>query len=385
MKIGVIKLGSRIVAGGGRGAVAPGEAISICKALVRGGAEVHIFTSILESDEKLPQFVWHQILEDRNTSDLDALLVINGNVNYYGGQDDPAQTTNYAIINSFKGKVVYVMCDPELPLMQIWENVSKKEWGSAYREKDVLITRKDIHVLSQSFDLNAMKKYWPKKAVEVASFFHFPMDRFPMLNEWLKPAKEPVVDLLYGGTHRGGRRIPNLYKWYCNLPDDISVEIFGSIDDTDFLKHPKIGLLTAGQELMHLKHGSPPLRFPTFTGKVKYSEVLPKMNNALAHLVTGDPSYETLDLIPQRVAECFAAGNIVFVDAGIDKSRRIYPVGSMAHDFLYVDTQAELIERLRIVKADVGIRNDLLYAQKIATNFNADEFCQSLVKTVEAL
>jgi hypothetical protein len=118
---------------------------------------------------------------------------------------------------------------------------------------------------------------------------------------------------------------------------------------------------------------------------VKYDQVLPKMNSSLAHLVAGDPSYKTLDLIPQRVAECFAAGNIVFIDAGIDKSRRIYPVDSMAHDFLYVETQAELVSRLRAVKSDAGLRMDVLYAQQVATNFDADEFCQSLVKTVEAL
>jgi hypothetical protein len=373
MKAAVIKLGARIT-WDTDGAVAPGEAISICKALTRGGADVHVFTRILKKDTLDPSITWHNIGESdqADIDGLDTLFIINGNVNFFGGAEDREQILNYAIINNFKGKVVYVMCDPELPLMQIWENVSKKEWGAAYRKEDVLITRTDIHVLSQAFALDAMKKYWPKKAVEVASFFHFPMDRFPMLNEWLKPAKEPVVDLLYGGTPRGGRRIPDLYYWYWNLPSDIRAEIFGTIDATDFEKHLKAGV----------PDGAVP---PAFTGKVKYDQVLPKMNNSLAHVVAGDPSYKTLDLIPQRVAECFAAGNIVFIDAGIDKSRRIYPAGTMAHDFLYVETQAELVDRLRIVKADAGIRSDLLYAQQVATNFNADEFCQSLVKTVEAL
>lgn len=373
MKAAVIKLGARIT-WDTDGSVAPGEAVSICKALVQGGAEVHVFTRILKKDTLHPSITWHNIGESdqADIDGLDTLFIINGNVNFFGGAEDREQILNYAIINNFKGKVVYVMCDPELPLMQIWENVSKKEWGAAYRQDDVLITRKDIHVLSQPFDLEAMKKHWPKKAVEVASFFHFPMDRFPMLNEWLKPAKEPVVDLLYGGTPRGGRRIQNLYNWYWNLPADIRVEIFGTIDATDFAKHLKAGLPADAVP-------------PAFTGKVKYSEVLPKMNNSLAHLVTGDPSYETLDLIPQRVAECFAAGNVVFVDANMDKSRRIYPVGSMAHDFLYVSTQEELASRLRSVKGDSGFRSDVLYAQQVATNFDADDFCQSLVKTVEAL
>ena len=386
LKVAVIKLGARITDTGG--AVAPGEAISICKALTRGGAEVHVFTKILKKDTLDPSITWHDIL-DTSYPDIngvaDTLVVVNGNVNFFGGGEDEAQIANYRMINNFRGRVVYIMCDPELPLQQIWESVAKKEWGSKYSKEDILVTRKDIHVLSQPFALDAMKKHWPAKAVQPASFFHFPMDRFPLLNEWLAPAEAPTIDLMYGGTPRGGRRIPNLYKWYWNLPKDISVEIFGSIDGSDFVKHPKLDVTQLGDEYF-TKTGLG-LTAPTFAGKVKYDQVLPKMNSALAHLVTGDGSYENLDIIPQRVAECFAAGNIVFVDANMDKSRRIYPVGSMAHDFLYVKTQAELVDRLRIIKTDQSqsIRHDLLVAQELATNFKANEFCQNLVATLEAL
>lgn len=47
MKIAVIKLGARIM-WETDAAVGPGEAISICKALKQGGAEVHVFTKILQ-------------------------------------------------------------------------------------------------------------------------------------------------------------------------------------------------------------------------------------------------------------------------------------------------------------------------------------------------
>lgn len=378
MKIAVIKLGARIM-WETDAAVGPGEAISICKALKQGGAEVHVFTKILSKDTLHDSLRWHNILDDRDTSGIDALLVINGNVNFFGGSEDRAQILNYEIMNNFNGPVVYVMCDPELPLMQIWDNVSKKQddpkygWENRYRENDILIT-KPIHVLCQPFNVDEMKRVWSKKkgTVPLGTMFHFPMERFPLLNEWLEPAPAPTVDLLYGGTARGGRRIPNLFKWYWNLPEDIGVEIFGKIDREDFATHPKLKY-----EASH--------RAPYFTGMVKYCDVLPKMNNALAHLVTGDPSYETLDLIPQRVAECIAAGNVVFVDANIDKSRRIYPKGTMAHDFLYVVNQEELIDRLRAIKEDPQMRAQIIEDQRIATNFNADEFCKSLVAAIRVL
>jgi hypothetical protein len=385
VKVGVVKLGARIT-WETDAAVGPGEAISICKALTRGGAEVHVFTKILAKDTLDPSIQWHNTVgsdarsihagQDLDTTGLDALLVINGNVNFFGGAEDRAQILNYTIINRFAGPVIYVMCDPELPMLQIWENVSKKQvdpkynWENVYAESDIRVT-KPINVLCQPFNVQAMQETWKSKkgAVPLGTMFHFPMERFPLLNEWLDYAETPAVDLLYGGTARGGRRIPNLYKWYCGLPEDLNVEIFGKIDNEDFEKHNKIGKL-------------PVKRYPTFTGMVKYSEVLPKMNNALAHLVTGDPSYETLDLIPQRVAECIAAGNIVFIDANIDKSRRIYPVGTEAHDFLYVQTQDELVERLRVLKEEPSLRSTLWQQQTIATNFNADTFTKSLVTKI---
>ena len=378
MKIAVIKLGSRIT-WNTDGAVAPGEAISICKALARGGAEVHVFTKILKKDVLDPSLRWHDIAQSdqADLDGLDTLMVINGNVNFFGGAEDPEQILNYSIINNFQGNVVYVMCDPELPLMQIWPNVSKKPWGENYRERDVNITRTDIRVLSQPFDLDAMKAHWSKKAVQVSEFFHFPMERFPLLNPWLPPAEKPAVDLLYGGTPRGGRRIPNLYKWYWNLPKDISVEIFGSIGVDDFVKHlPKE--LSWNAAASRVEGGIP----PAFTGKVKYDQVLPKMNTGLAHLVTGDGSYEELDIIPQRVMENIAAGNVVFIDANMDKARRIYPLGTLAYEFLYVATQEELVEKLRMIKDDRTLRDGLLMSGASAQNFAPDEFCQSLIEAL---
>jgi len=375
MKIAVIKLGARIT-WETDAAVGPGEAISICKALTLGGAEVHVFTKLLTKDTLDPSLVWHNLLDDTDTGALDALLIINGNVNFFGGQEDEAQILNYKIINQFAGTVVYVMCDPELPLCQIWDSVSKKPWGSKYNEADVNITRLDINVLSQPFSVPKVLGRWTNKkgTAPVARLFHFPMERFPLLNEWLDPKPAPEIDLLYGGTTRGGRRVPNLFKWYYGMPESIKTEIFGSIDHDDFVKHTKIN-----QDLLAST------RAPDFTGMVKYRHVLPKMNNSLAHLVTGDPSYEELDIIPQRTYECIAAGNVVFVDAAMDISRRIYPAGDEMAEFLYVNTRAELIDRITALKEDSSVRQYVLDYQKSATNFNAVNFCTSLVQKIKSL
>ena len=373
MKIAVVKLGARIT-WETDAAVAPGEAISICKALTKGGADVHVFTKILKKDTLHPSITWHDIIEDHDTTGLDALVIINGNVNFFGGSEDEAQILNYKIVNHFKGNVVYIMCDPELPFTQIWESVAKKPWGSKYKQEDIEINR-NINVLSQAANLEAVANRWPKKGVPIFKLFHFPMDQFPLLNEWLDPVKSPTVDLLYGGTARGGRRIPNLFKWYWNMPADISVEIFGSIDATDFQKHPKLDQVT-------LAAATP----PAFTGKVKYCDVLPKMNSSLAHLVTGDPSYEVLDLIPQRFAECVAAGNVVFIDAKMDQNKRFYVAESyddkLLREFIIVERQEQLVEAIRALKDFPKFREIVIAAQRKALNFNAEAFCKSLVEVL---
>jgi hypothetical protein len=282
------------------------------------------------------------------------------------------------------------MCDPELPLLQIWDNVSKKPWGENYRERDINITRKDIVVLSQPLDTMSVQVRWLKKkgTAPIKTVKHFPMERFPLLNAWLPPNPTPTVDLLYGGTTRGGRRVPNLYKWYWNLPTDISVKIFGKIDGEDFEKHPKVGPLLAAkkQKLRVDENGHMDfdwLRAPEFEGMVKYCNVLPKMNTALAHLVTGDPSYEELDIIPQRAMECIAAGNLVFVDANMDKTQRIHP--GVLSAFMYVKTQQELIDRLREVKRDPTLRAELLSCQTQDLVWDPIAFCESFVDWLSAL
>ena len=123
MKIAVIKLGSRIAVGSRGTSGGTGEVLSVIKILTNGGNEVTAFTKILSKDEKPEGFNIRNI-EDHyteiNDMGFDALLVLNGNVNYFGGIDDPSQTINYNIINNFKGKVFYVLCDAALLLNQIW-------------------------------------------------------------------------------------------------------------------------------------------------------------------------------------------------------------------------------------------------------------------------
>ena len=110
MKIAIIKLGSRISISSNDSSGGTGETLAIINMLIAAGVEVDAFTKILSKDKKPDNFRIFDLIENIdniNKVGYDALLVLNGNVNYFGGVDDPYQTLNYKVINTFEGKVFY--------------------------------------------------------------------------------------------------------------------------------------------------------------------------------------------------------------------------------------------------------------------------------------
>ena len=119
MKIAVIKLGSRVSIESTATSGGTGETLSIIKMLVDGGASVDVYTKVLDRDKKPELFNILDIESNYssiNTKGYDCLVVLNGNVNYFGGVDSPSQTLNYWIINNFNGRVYYILCDCSLLL-----------------------------------------------------------------------------------------------------------------------------------------------------------------------------------------------------------------------------------------------------------------------------
>jgi hypothetical protein len=398
MKVAVIKLGSRISFNANDTSGGNGEARSIIKMLKEGGADVHIYTKILKKDNLVEDYKWHNltdILEKGYTSwhgptfsglpgthlplqtdgptifPYDALVVLNGNVNFFGGAEDPEQLLNYQIINAFDGPVYYIFCDPELTLKQVWPSVKKKEWGSKWTEKQLNITRTDITYLSQPHDVEKVLADFGKNEVGPKNIIHFPFEKFPCLNEQLPFNPTPKVDLSYGGTMRGGKRIKKMVKFYFGHPSDISVEMFGKIDSEDFDK-------------LKGTPGLPPgTREPTFTGAVRYDEMLPKMNEAMAHCVIGDPWYEDINDMAQRAYESIWSNVVTFIDIDLDQLRRVYGADPQLADFLYVSTRQELSEKIQLLKTDIELRRHIVEAQLAAINFDAKLYCTSFVNLLK--
>lgn len=376
MRIGVIKLGARISFSSTGTSGGTGEALSIINILKTGGAEVVVFTKVLSKDEN-PNGIDVRNIESNvdNIHDLDALLIVNGTVQFYGGVEDRSQILNYKIINNFKGKVFYAYCDPALTLKQLWPAIESKPWAENWAKEDIDITRTDIVYLSQPHDVDKVKDLLGKNCVIPAKIIHFPFEQFPCLNEMIPFNDTPSVDLSYGGTMRGGKRVKKMIEFYLGH-ELISVEMFGKITKEDFTEHPKYGL--------GLKHTYPESAYPTFTGPVKYADMLPKMNDAMCNVVIGDPLYEKINDIGQRTFESIWSNVVTFIDSDLDTLRRVYGSDKILADFLYVKHRREVAEKIVLLKTDPDLRKQILQDQLAAINFNASKYCNQLMEIINA-
>ncbi len=373
MKIGIIKLGSRISYEGKDTSGGNGEVRSIIKILQQQEEnEIHIFTKILEKDRIIDKLFFHQIedcYDNINDFGLDCILVINGNVNFFGGKEDKSQILNYHIINNFKRQIFYLLCDPALQLKQLWPTMLRKPWSSNYKEKDILITREDIIYISQPYNVNYLiNDILPRNKIKINHIIYYPFEKFPCLNDQIPACKlsDLQSDISYGGTMRGGRREQKMIDFYFGYSNDIDVEMFGKIEKSDFTPK-KINLL----------------RPPRFSGSVKYDDFLLKMNTALSTIIIGDPLYYKLNDLPQRVFESIWSNVITFIDYDLDKKQRVFGNDKEISNFLYVKNRNEVESKINIIKKSPEIREEILISQIKTVDFNATKYSQQLLNILK--
>lgn len=374
MIIGVVKLGARISFESQGTSGGTGETISLIKMMLGGGAQVVAFSKLIKNEtasplENLLILDAVDMKDEVNTLPLNALCVLNGSVNFFGGAEDPYQLANYHIINNFKGPVFYILCDPELTFKQVWPSVSKKEWGNKYKQSNIEVKRSDIFYVCQPFNTEKVKNALGKTEItNIRGFTHYPFEKFPFLNTPRKFNEEPMTHLSYGGTMRGGKRAKKMVKYYFGWPEDITVEMFGKIDLDDF--KPK------------LLQGD--VRPPIFTGPVQYDKMLHKMNQSMSHIVIGDPWYEEISDMAQRASESINAQCVTFIDNDLDKERRFYSNNKDLADFLYVNSREDAEDKLRLLMYDIQARKDILEEQTKAVNFNSKDYCNGFIEILRS-
>lgn len=367
MKVCVLKLGSRICVNSRSTSGGNGETLAIIKLLTTSGIDVTAYTKILDKDQTPTDFCIKDILkEDVKSEDYDCLLILNGNANYFGGQDSPSDTIIYKIINNFRGPVFYILCDPNLTLTQVWPSIEKKEWKDNYLKEDIFIQRKDIKYICQPKDILKYKEHIKKSKIEISDVIHFPFEKFPLVTmkkNFLNPS-DIVWDISYGGTFRSGRREDDMIKFYFGYPEDIRVNMFGKIEEK------------------HFKKNKQNLQAPKFNKAVPYENFNEEMKKGLSTVIIGDVLYKQVDDLAQRIYESILCGNITFIDDSYDKNKRVFNNETL-RKFCYVSSREDVIKKIRFLKENpkhISLIQDLQYKD---TMIDINQYCKDFRAILE--
>jgi len=339
MKIAFLKIGSRIKYD--PLGVINSEVLILIDFFVKAGIDLHYFTQVLKNDTEIEGAHMRDFSDWNNDEKFDAMVVVNGPLNFYGGAESKAITENYKLINNFNGKVYFLITDLTLKFTQIWEGVLSKQekfdWKTRYTREDLEITRDDITFISQAYNLENAKKILgevrggiPHKNMIHYPLMHSVMAYFNRLENTEDSWKNRQYDISYGGSYRGARH-KKIVKYYFGHDDDIKVELFGKVGEPSKYENVK-------------------LRFPDHNPGVSGMDFIMKMNNSYSTIAIADKNYEG-NILTQRLYESIYANVITFVDEEFDPEHRLY-ANDKELDFLYVNSREEVAEKLRLIKAN---------------------------------
>jgi len=355
MSIGILKLGGRLTWDAVDKTGGLGEAKAICELLAKH-RKLYIYTKINNKDNLNPKHninIWDINTVHDSLDDHDILIIFNGHVNFYGGAENPEQIKIYELINKFKGKIFYILIDPNLYLKQIWNSVEKKEWGSKYSKEDIFITRNDINIITSIYNREAGVMLWSKGKIPFKTYNYFSFEKYPMIFAMLQPTSNLKYDILYMGTFRNGKRQDKMIKYYFGHKYINSIFI-GKTKLKDFTKKYS--------ELI-----------PEFLPPVQFKDIGTEVNQSIAHVCIGDKFYEGNILTP-RIYECINFNTICFIDSDLDKNRYIFG----DNDYFYVSSREEVEEKVLELKNNIDFRLEMLQKQRELINFDIDNYSQRL-------
>ena len=376
MKINVMKIGATINAN--NGSILTDEINVVTKMLADQGHDVHYHTTRTRNMIPLPHATFHDLAEvtDQSFSDYDALIVFNGNANFYGGQEARGDLMAYKFINKSKCPVFYFLTDWLLPLQQLWPNVEKKQvqyhWERQYTRDEIEVVREDIIMISQIYNMETLQaKYLDKRGINYADIIYFPLQDF-IIHEYQPIAKveqqDRWLDLIYGGTFRGGHRQDKMIEYYFDYPQDINVQMFGNIKPDHFSKKKTADM-----------------RFPDFISKkVKHREFFDRMQTSKATVTISDKLYEG-SAISNRTNESIIGNVVSFIDRGYDPEMRIFS-DDLLRKFNYVEKKSDVIARLKYLKDNPNAFDEIIKRQyEDATGkMSKEQYYKSFVNIVES-
>lgn len=363
-----------------------GEAKAIIDIAKKSGAfDITILTRLAKNDYIPEDYKFVDIVKTYNEGhlqsfldeqDFDAILVINGSINAFGGEEKCMypDIVLYKMFKAFKKKIVFCACDICIPFNpKIWTRIHLKKWAYKYTAEEFDLTGKTFYMLTQARDLDAFYDVIGLRKTNVfkkENIQNFSFEKFPCENpiHHVPVNQNPQYDLLYGGTLRAGRRIKKILDWYYNHPT-LNIELFGNMDQEKIAE-------VAKEEGIEIQHK------PRFGEPVNYLDNSKKMNQALATVIIGDKLYETTSTVQQRAYEAMCANVVTFIDEDLDKPHNVYGFNSGLEKFLYLKKPDQLEKRIQMLKDVPGLRQKILELQQKIISFDRTEWYNDFARKV---
>ena len=329
------------------------EAINIAKQL-RKYYEVD-FLTCEECDDCI------HIDENYNINQYDTLMVMNGSVNMFGGQEVKTATTIYKLLHKFDGQIYYLLSDLLMPFVDYYKHIQNKPFN-VYQPDDFKLQRPLI-ILSQFKDIKNVSKLHKGIDCKVyylpLSYWYLQVYEDDMIESLDTFNVKNKVDLIYGGSFRAGNRLKKMEDYFFNR--NINVELYGNIKRSQF-------------------KGSYSTE-PTFTGKVEPWNVIRKNSSSLATLIIGDKSYND-NTVTLRVIESLASNSLMFIDNDFDTKHEILNDLFGELEFCYVKNGDELEEKINTLKNNPRQLLELKSLQKDVLNEMKEVDLSKLIKEV---
>ncbi|MFW6002120.1 MAG: hypothetical protein ACOCQD_02165 [archaeon] len=365
MRIGILKIGGRLTWDSIDKTGGIGEAKAICELMAYSPDNtVNIYTKMLKNERSNPiNNIYIQDINEVDEIEDDVLIVFNGNVNFFGGQEDPEQIKNYILMNKFEGKVYYIFIDPELYLKQIYNSISKKEWGEKYNIDDIEITRDDIRVITSIYNKEEAYKKITKGKIPIQNnnIFYFPFEKYPLMKEGLPYTNDLWYDLMYMGTFRSGKREDKMIKFY-----------FG---------HTKFTTTFIGKTKLKDFKKEYPEPVPIFEKPVKFEEINQHINRSVAHVCIGDKFYEGNILTP-RIYESILNSTVCLIDIDMDPEKRVFADSEALKKFNYVEDKEDVGKKVDRLKNNPEFRKKIIEHQQRTIDFTVDKYHKQFMELI---
>jgi len=137
MKLAICKIGANITFSKNNASAANGDILYFIRQLEIKDHDITFVTKKTRNTRLPPLSEFISVLDEPSLDDFDAILVFNGSLNFFGGQESKETLSLYRTLAKTKTNIIYINTDGALPFKQLWPSIHKREWAKNYYRRRI--------------------------------------------------------------------------------------------------------------------------------------------------------------------------------------------------------------------------------------------------------